>query len=330
MKNNSYDKKIFRLLYILNKLNSGSPVRTLDLASEFNVTTRTVQRDIMLLSTVGFPLVSDESGHRFMKEFGLRKIVVTPEEKLLLELFYKLFSRTGEPFSSATKSLLDKIFISSNRNLDDSGSSFYEKKSLIEQKVGEFSKSLAIDLQKIPDSTAVRKAIEEFKTNLKNRVKLLKKNKKSHIKFSFLRNFKKPNLICSVIVPKSYFSDPYRHLYFSHREDYFVFEFFVTHPNKLNQRLQIEAHLAINYRFFGPFIKPNKIACFDNLMTSLGFSNKEKVANYEFSYGNEKLLITRMLIAWYKDIPLAKEEIKPFLKNKMLIWKPGKLKATLL
>ncbi|MBU0896722.1 MAG: HTH domain-containing protein, partial [Candidatus Omnitrophica bacterium] len=58
MKNKSYDKKIFRLLFILNKLETRKKVSTSDLAKEFNVSLRTVQRDIELLSMAGFPLIS--------------------------------------------------------------------------------------------------------------------------------------------------------------------------------------------------------------------------------------------------------------------------------
>ena len=54
MKNDSYDKKIFRLVYILNKLSNREKITTANLSHEFNVTVRTVQRDLELLSMTGF------------------------------------------------------------------------------------------------------------------------------------------------------------------------------------------------------------------------------------------------------------------------------------
>ena len=75
MKNRTYDKKIFRLMYILNQMNSCGRVRTAELAQEFAITKRTVQRDISLLLEVGFPLVMDGNEHRLVAGFSLRKLL---------------------------------------------------------------------------------------------------------------------------------------------------------------------------------------------------------------------------------------------------------------
>ena len=74
MKNNSYDKKIFRLMFILNRLSSKEAITTPGLAQEFNVTTRTVQRDLELLSQTGFPLFFDNGTYKFTDGFSIRKI----------------------------------------------------------------------------------------------------------------------------------------------------------------------------------------------------------------------------------------------------------------
>ena len=82
-----YDKKMFRLIFILNQLNKYRHVRTAELAKEFNTTIRTVQRDIALLNLAGFPLEPGEAGeHKFAEGFSLRKITVSPEEKYLLTI----------------------------------------------------------------------------------------------------------------------------------------------------------------------------------------------------------------------------------------------------
>ena len=80
-KNKNYDKKIFRLLYILNKLDRGGNVLTNDLAKEFNVSSRTVQRDLELLNMAGFPLTPLAKGeHSFADGFSLKKLMLSKEE----------------------------------------------------------------------------------------------------------------------------------------------------------------------------------------------------------------------------------------------------------
>ena len=81
----NYDKKIFRLIFIINKLDSGEKVSTYDLAEEFNVSVRSVQRDIDLLQTTGFLLASPERGiYSFEEGFSLKKMKITQAEASLL------------------------------------------------------------------------------------------------------------------------------------------------------------------------------------------------------------------------------------------------------
>ena len=327
-KNNSYDKKIFRIFYILNKLNDGCRLKTSDLSKEFNVNVRTIQRDIQLLNTVGFPLISDSRSYKFMEGFTLRKITVSPAEKLLLTLFYKLFSKVGKPFDSIAKGLIDKVIISTR--VDDSQdleNPDYEKELVLKKQVNEFSKSLAEKLQKVPDSPVIKQKIREFIKDLKYRVGLLKKEDNINIKFSLEKDFQKPDLICKVVVPTNYFNDPNndpnRKLYFDKQKKDRIFEFFIYYPNKLYTALRIGVELNIFYKFFGTFLKPKKITCFDAFMKRLGFEPKEKLVNYETSYGNESFLITRLSISWRKEIPVEWNEIKPFLRQRVLIQRPG-------
>jgi predicted DNA-binding transcriptional regulator YafY len=69
MKNRSYDKKFLRLVVIIRHLGTDGYVTTPALAREFNVTIRTVQRDISLIEQGGFPLVRTSSGWQFMEGF---------------------------------------------------------------------------------------------------------------------------------------------------------------------------------------------------------------------------------------------------------------------
>jgi len=54
-KKDSGDKKYYRVLNILNRLNEG-PVRVADLSDEFAVSERSIQRDIERINLTGFHL----------------------------------------------------------------------------------------------------------------------------------------------------------------------------------------------------------------------------------------------------------------------------------
>jgi len=110
MKNKNYDKKIFRLVSILNKLNGGGKVRSSELAEEFNVSIRSVQRDLDLLNMTGFPLDMPEKGvYSFMPGFSLRKLMLTDEEASLLSFFHEIANSLGKNFSESFRSLVSKV-----------------------------------------------------------------------------------------------------------------------------------------------------------------------------------------------------------------------------
>ena len=65
----SYDKRLFRLFYILRKLQlEGAIVKKDELAIEFNVSDKTIQRDIELLKMAGEDIVYDKEykGYRLL------------------------------------------------------------------------------------------------------------------------------------------------------------------------------------------------------------------------------------------------------------------------
>ncbi|MFA7001865.1 MAG: WYL domain-containing protein [Candidatus Omnitrophota bacterium] len=108
--NKSYDKKIFRLMSILNKLNGGGKVRSSELAKEFNVNIRSIQRDLDLLGQTGFPLDIPEKGvYSFAEGFSLRKMMLTNEEASLLSFFHEIADSLGKNFSESFRSLVTKM-----------------------------------------------------------------------------------------------------------------------------------------------------------------------------------------------------------------------------
>ncbi len=109
-RNKDYDKRIFRLLSILNKLDAGQKISSRELAEDFNVSLRSVQRDLELLSRAGFLLSSPKKGmYSFEDGFSLKKMRLTNEEASLLSFLYEIASSLGENFQKSFRNILQKV-----------------------------------------------------------------------------------------------------------------------------------------------------------------------------------------------------------------------------
>jgi predicted DNA-binding transcriptional regulator YafY len=114
-KGKNYNRKIFRLIYILNKLDSGVDVCTKDLARKFNVSMRTIQRDLELLNMTGFPITSSERGYSsFAGNFSLKKIMLPEEEASLLSFMYEIAQLLGKSFEGSFRAILRKVLTKSS------------------------------------------------------------------------------------------------------------------------------------------------------------------------------------------------------------------------
>lgn len=148
---------------ILNKLNGGGQVRTGEIAKEFNVSIRSVQRDIELLNQTQFPVVSLEKGvYSFMEGFSLKKMMLTNEEASLLAFFHEIADSLGKSFSESFRSLESKVLAS------EEDSPFYVKlpETQAQMKSFPFLKELekaVTDSQKVMIKYETGKGIEEFK-----------------------------------------------------------------------------------------------------------------------------------------------------------------------
>jgi len=110
MKNKDYDKKMFRLLAMVRRLEAGKVASTREFAEEFNVHHRTVQRDLELLNQAGFLVTSPEKGlHTFEKGFSLRKTELSSEEASLLAFFYEIARSLGGRFEESFQTILKKV-----------------------------------------------------------------------------------------------------------------------------------------------------------------------------------------------------------------------------
>lgn len=91
MAKKDYDKTLRRLTQILSKLSYGERPNTQELANEFNVTVRTIQKDIRDNLT-DFPIIRD-SNHRLMFHdgFSLNRTILNNDEMMFLKIALSQF-----------------------------------------------------------------------------------------------------------------------------------------------------------------------------------------------------------------------------------------------
>lgn len=110
MSTGNYEKKIFRLLSILNRLDNRGKVKIIDLAKEFKVSVRSIQRDFKLLSEVGFPVDRDSETcvYHFVEGFNIGKSRLSEKEWALLLSFKGMAEKIGPPFDKLMHSIVQK------------------------------------------------------------------------------------------------------------------------------------------------------------------------------------------------------------------------------
>ncbi len=102
----SGDKKYFRVLNILNKLNEG-PVRVAELAAEFGVSERSIQRDLERINMTGFHLDAPQKGtYAFAGGVSLKSYNLSSEQLSVLVLMREMAGGLG----GAIKDAFDKVF----------------------------------------------------------------------------------------------------------------------------------------------------------------------------------------------------------------------------
>ena len=108
-KKESTDKKITRLLYLLNRLDKGE-VSLNQAAKEMGVVLRTVQRYINTLQEADFPVYDVRPGvYSFVEGFSLSKMQITAKEADVLAFLSDVANAMGSKFSNAYKGLCRRI-----------------------------------------------------------------------------------------------------------------------------------------------------------------------------------------------------------------------------
>ena len=100
------DKKYFRILNIISRLNAG-PVKISELALEFNISIRSVQRDLERINMTGFGLDTFQKGvYQFAPGISLRDLKLSNEQLSVLVLMHDMAAQMGGTLETA----FDKIF----------------------------------------------------------------------------------------------------------------------------------------------------------------------------------------------------------------------------
>lgn len=103
-----YDKTLTRLNTIIARLNSAESLSVKDLAQEFNVSQRTIQRDFNERLISLYPIYQDKRLWKMQEGHKIEKSVDV-QETIVLDILEKLTDGLGSEFSAKAKHLLSKI-----------------------------------------------------------------------------------------------------------------------------------------------------------------------------------------------------------------------------
>lgn len=108
MQQHDYDKILYRLMSILGRLNDGEILYKDDLAKEFNVSTKTIQRDFNERLVTRFPIHRLGNGWKMMEGHHLEKSRAV-EDILVLDILKTFSSGLGASFAKRSEGLLSKL-----------------------------------------------------------------------------------------------------------------------------------------------------------------------------------------------------------------------------
>ena len=107
------DKKYYRVLKILNLLNEKGKVRIPDLAAEFAVSQRSIQRDIERVNMTFGLEQTDKSEYSFAPGVSLKEMRLSGEQLSALIFMHEMFKGMGGAFSKSFEALFHRMTKSS-------------------------------------------------------------------------------------------------------------------------------------------------------------------------------------------------------------------------
>ena len=103
-----YDKALTRLRIILQRLNDGELLSVKELAKEFGVSTRTIQRDFNEKLISSYPIYQENKKWKMQDGFKIEKIR-NIDDKIILDIIEKITDSIGGTFAYKGKKLLSKL-----------------------------------------------------------------------------------------------------------------------------------------------------------------------------------------------------------------------------
>jgi predicted DNA-binding transcriptional regulator YafY len=103
-----YDKTLTRLRVILQRLNDGESLGVKELADDFGVSTRTIQRDFNEKLVSSYPIFQENKKWKMQDGFKIEKIRDI-DDKIVLDIIEKITDSIGGNFAIKGKKLLSKI-----------------------------------------------------------------------------------------------------------------------------------------------------------------------------------------------------------------------------
>mgnify|MGYP000275829533 CR=1 FL=1 len=104
-----YDRTVTRLITILSKFSHNEIVNPKDLAEEFNVSVRTIQKDLKEKLMPNFPIYMHKKGeYRLSEGASITKSNLTNDEMIILSLALSKFKNVSD-FDITTDNLLKKL-----------------------------------------------------------------------------------------------------------------------------------------------------------------------------------------------------------------------------
>jgi len=308
------ETRMYRLMSILSQLANRKKVTTAGLAKQFGITKRSIQRDIELLSSqgMGFPIYDENDVYKFEENFSLRKIDVTPDEKLLLTLFYKLFSKAGQPLGATAKNLLNKVMAESlcPEQTFDPGIL-----KIVEKEFRDYSNQLAVRLGKAEYPGFFLRKISGFLKEARRRVIDFGAKDNINIEFKFVKKYEDGTPAATILIPKSYFRDKVFKFDWSTHIKEWEFKIITHLPGRICKHYMITLQVNMLLNFWGVHSKAKHFNAFDEFAEYLGFPKRLKRLNYRHSYGaripKHHFAITHVSLDWDKKIPMSREEMKP-------------------
>jgi predicted DNA-binding transcriptional regulator YafY len=105
-----YDKALNRILWILNRLQDKEYVKVSELAQEFDVSKRTIQRDLLKIESCGFPIISKSKGcYSPHESFSLKRASLNSDKFSAIKLLLEIAKKLGKDFYETSEKTINNL-----------------------------------------------------------------------------------------------------------------------------------------------------------------------------------------------------------------------------